>query len=216
MTATKLIAIRTVIAVAAAFIYLVSPGWALIGILLLSFSTLIDWFDGIFAEQQGQMKPFGGFLDISADQCVEYIFWGVFIHLGLVPLWIPLLIVVRNTFINLLRVSAIRQGMPMFGSGSMIRSALGRRLVGSRLSRGIMVLTKGVGFISITLYYYVSSHPDDAWVRGDPTVLLTLGVWALAGLALIHLVRGGLIVWDSKSLLTDFLWTEAQASDVNR
>lgn len=216
MTAAKLIAIRTVIAVGAAFIYLVSPGWALIGILLLAFSTLIDWFDGIFAEQKGQIKPFGGFLDISADQCVEYIFWGVFIHLGLVPLWIPLLIVVRNTFINLLRVSAIRQGMPMFGSGSMIRSALGRRLVGSRLSRGIMVLTKGVGFISITLYYYFSSHPDDAWVRGDATVLLKLGVWSLVGLALIHFVRGSLIVWDSKSLLTDFLWTEAQASDINR
>lgn len=211
MTATKLIAIRTVIALTAACVYLISPEYALIGILLLAFSTLIDWFDGIFAEQQGHTKPFGGFLDISADQCIEYVFWGIFIHLGLVPLWIPMFIVVRNSFINLLRVSAIRQGMPMFGSGSMIRSPVGRWVVGSRWSRGTMVMAKAVGFISLTLYHYFSNRPGNAWFGGDPAVLLTVGVWALVGLALIHLVRGSLIVWESRALLADFLWTEGEA-----
>lgn len=211
MTATKLIAIRTLIALAGAGVYLISPAYALFGILLLAFSTLIDWFDGIFAEQKGHAKPFGGFLDISADQCIEYVFWGIFIHLGLVPLWIPLFIVVRNTFINLLRVSAIRHGMPMFGSGSMIRSAAARWLVGSRWSRGTMVLSKAIGFIAITLHYYFSHRLGDAWFGVDPAVLLKVGVLSLVGLALIHLVRGSLIVWDSRALLSDFLWTEGEA-----
>ncbi|WP_353267959.1 CDP-alcohol phosphatidyltransferase family protein [Gemmatimonas sp.] len=216
MTATKLIAIRTVLALAAAAVYLISPFAALFGISMLAVASLIDWADGVFAEKNKHAKPFGGFLDISADQCIEYVFWGVFIYLHLVPLWIPMFIVVRNSVINLLRVSAIRNGASMFGSGGMVRSGLGRRLVASRLSRGSMVLAKGIGFILITFAYYFSNDPAGQRMVANPNPIRIAGTACLVLLAIIHFVRGALIIADSRELFADFLWSERQAKDAYR
>ncbi|NLE01096.1 MAG: CDP-alcohol phosphatidyltransferase family protein [Fibrobacter sp.] len=209
MTAAKLIVIRFIIALVGAVLYTISPQMALFGILCLSLSTFIDWIDGIFAEKQKQGKPFGGFMDISTDQLVEYLFWGVFLHLHLVPIWIPAFIVIRNTFINLLRMSAIKNGFAMFGSKSLVKSGIGKILVGARASRGAMVLAKAIGFISITIAYYSSGQ------QGAPSefsqMMHNVGVYSLMFLALIHVVRGSIITFESKELLKEFLWSKTQA-----
>jgi CDP-diacylglycerol--glycerol-3-phosphate 3-phosphatidyltransferase len=207
VTATKLIALRTVLGVFAAAAYATSPSLAYVGLALFLVATFLDMADGLLAERKKHIKPFGGFLDISADQCIEYLLWIVFLELQLVPIWIPIFIVLRNTFINLLRISAISQRVPMFGEGSMISSQIGRWLVGARLSRGIMVLVKTLGFIGITVHY--SAHGAG---RDSSSLWLDLGTWFLWGLALVHLVRGVVIVWESRSLLPQFLWSERQAA----
>ena len=210
MTASKLIALRSFLAIFAMSAYAISPRLAYLGLFIFGFCSALDWVDGLLAERKNQQKPFGGFLDISADQCTEYLMWIVFLHLQLVPIWIPAFIVIRNSFINLLRVSAISQGQAMFGDSSMITSPIGRLIVGARTSRGIMVMTKMIGFLGVTVHY--SEYGGGALSAGASSAWLDLGVGALYGLALIHLVRGVIIIAESKALLPQFLWTEAQAS----
>jgi phosphatidylglycerophosphate synthase len=74
MTATKLIAFRVLVAAVAVGVFPFSAGSALASIVLLLFVEFIDMVDGLLAEYKGHRKPFGGFLDISADQLIETLY----------------------------------------------------------------------------------------------------------------------------------------------
>ena len=132
MTATKLIALRMFLAIVAVVIFPFSAATATATIVLFLVALALDLFDGVLADYKGHPKPFGGFLDISADQCIETLFWFLFLKYNLVPLWIPSFILVRNTFINLLRTDAIHAGRSMFGEQGMLRSRFARLFVGAR------------------------------------------------------------------------------------
>lgn len=219
MTATKLIVLRVLLAIIAVFIFQISETMAILTILLFLFAELIDVFDGILADAKGHRKPFGGFLDIAADQCIETLFWFLLLQYNLVPLWIPAFILVRNTFINLLRIQAISIGHAMFGSGSMLRSQFAHLLVGTRLSRGIMVVVKIIGFVTALLLqisqrYGATSIPLLAL---NEDVLRTTSICSLALLAIIHLIRGAILTWEARDSLDAFLWSpESAASRTDR
>ena len=61
MTATKLIALRMLVAIVAVIIFPFSAALATATIFLFLFALALDFFDGIVAEKKGHPKPFGGF-----------------------------------------------------------------------------------------------------------------------------------------------------------
>ena len=205
---SKLIALRVVIAIISVAIFQISAACAMVSIALFLLAIFIDMFDGILADQQGQPKAFGGFLDIAADQCIETLFWFLFLKLDLVPLWIPAFILVRNTFINLLRIAALSAGHTMFGYRGMLQSRFARTLVGSRFSRGIMVLAKTIGFVAAMMLGVQQKYGCDALakLRFAPHLLNMTAVTALSILACIHVFRGVVLVLESRSLLRAFAW----------
>lgn len=214
MTATKLITLRMALAIVGFAVFPLSAHLALVSICLFAVVGLIDWADGVFAETHGQRKAFGGFLDIAADQCIEMLFWLLFVQHGLVPIWIPAVIMVRNSFINLLRVDAIASGKTMFGDTSMLRSRLARVIVGARVSRGVMSGVKLVGFTAATLLYVGRTYGAHA-VPLVPFNAGTLHATMLTFLILlvaIHIVRGTVIVRESHESLHVFLWSAREAS----
>lgn len=219
MTATKLIALRVLIAIVAVAIFPFSAGLALTALLLFLLVEIIDMFDGLLADYKGHRKPFGGFLDISADQCIETLFWFLFLKYNLVPLWIPSFILVRNTFINLLRMDAIRAGHNMFGDDGMLLSTAARLLVGSRISRGLMVLVKTIGFMAAILLHVEQTYgPDElGFASINAHILHSTAVSAFVLLAFIHLLRGIMITLEARSSLEAFLWsaTAAASTEVN-
>jgi phosphatidylglycerophosphate synthase len=214
MTATKLIALRVLVAIVAVVIFPFSAWLAVLSIVLFLFVEFIDMVDGLFAQYRGHRLPFGGFLDISADQCIEMLFWFLFLKYDLVPLWIPAFIMTRNTFVNLLRISALVGGGTMFGATGMLTSRIGRLLVATRFSRGIMVLVKTIGFIAVMLFFVADRYGPDALalIRLDPGLLHATAISAFVGLALIHLVRGVILVRDAKDTLGAFLWSAESAA----
>lgn len=214
LTATKLIAARLVLAVIAVAIFPISAVFATAAIVLFVALELVDWADGVVAEYRGHRKPFGGFLDISADQCIETLFWLLFLKYALVPLWIPAVILIRNAFINLLRVDAIALGRDMFGANGMLLSQASRMLVGTRISRGAMVFVKTVGFVAAMLLHIRRSYGSGSLplVRLSSGALHTSTIAALSTLVAIHLVRGGLIVSEARGSLGEFLWSAPQVS----
>jgi phosphatidylglycerophosphate synthase len=214
LTATKLIALRVAVAIVAVAIFPLSAPLGMLSIVLFLVVELIDMADGLVAQYRGHKPPFGGFLDISADQCVETLFWFLFLKYDLVPLWIPAFILVRNTFVNLMRTSALMSGSTMFGKTGMLTSRLGRLLVGTRISRGGMVLVKTIGYVAAMLGYLVTTYGDAAVPFPHPssTTLQAIAVVALTGLALIHLVRGVILVRDARETLGAFLWSARDAA----
>ncbi|MGA7733716.1 MAG: CDP-alcohol phosphatidyltransferase family protein [Chloroflexia bacterium] len=196
------------------FIYLGWPGNGLPGdalILLIStFLTLIvflgDAFDGMIARARGEDDELGAVVDIAGDRIVENVYWVVFAHLGLVSVWFPLLQIARSFTVDALRSLALAEGKTPFGEKTMMRSRFGTWLASSRFHRGLYGAAKVVTFIwfllQMALTVQVTRYPDWARNFGNALgIIQAIGV-ALAVFTIIYsLLRGAVVVWDSRHYL---------------
>jgi CDP-diacylglycerol---glycerol-3-phosphate 3-phosphatidyltransferase len=122
--------------------------WQLVFLGLLIILFLMDWFDGYVARLRNEVTELGAVLDIALDRAVENILWIAFMHLGLVPLWVPVVFLVRSFVVDGVRGAALAKGKSGFG---MMRSFWGRFLVASRFMRALYGMVKCVTFCSLWL-----------------------------------------------------------------
>jgi len=144
-------------------LFVPSFGVRLIGLMLLIVLFLLDYFDGYVARLRHEVTELGAVLDIALDRSVENILWITFMYLGLVPLWVPIVFLIRSFVVDGIRGVALTQGKSGFG---MMHSPLGRFLVASRLMRALYGLAKGVTFSLLYLTW--------ALALKDPNILITL------------------------------------------
>jgi CDP-diacylglycerol---glycerol-3-phosphate 3-phosphatidyltransferase len=135
----------------------------LVGLALLIVLFLMDWFDGYVARLRHEVTELGAVLDIALDRSVENILWVTFMYLGLVPLWVPIIFLIRSFIVDGIRGAALARGHSGFG---MMHSRLGRFLVASRFMRALYGLSKGVIFGLLYLTW--------ALALKDPNILITL------------------------------------------
>ncbi len=144
-------------------LFVPSFGMRLLGLALLIGLFLLDWFDGYVARLRHEVTELGAVLDIALDRSVENILWITFMYLGLVPLWVPLVFLIRSFVVDGIRGVALSQGKSGFG---MMHSPLGRFLVASRFMRALYGLAKGVIFGLLYLTWALAIR--------DPNILITL------------------------------------------
>lgn len=111
---------------------------------------LMDSLDGYLARKYQKASLLGSVLDIGVDRAVEYVMWVVFAHLRLISVLIPLLVIVRGSLVDTIRAVAPSRGETPFG---MMRTRLGRFLVGSPWMRSSYGIMKAVAFVSLALVY---------------------------------------------------------------
>jgi CDP-diacylglycerol--glycerol-3-phosphate 3-phosphatidyltransferase len=113
---------------------------------LTAFVIYADALDGYFARKLNQSSKFGGILDIAGDRAVEMSYWIAFCALGWIPVWVPLLYLIRGTFVDAIRSFASEQGYTAFGTKTMMQSGIGKFLVASNFSRFTYAVAKAVAF----------------------------------------------------------------------
>ncbi|NJD23747.1 MAG: CDP-diacylglycerol--glycerol-3-phosphate 3-phosphatidyltransferase [Melioribacter sp.] len=81
--------------------------------LLIQFSYLVfiiaaitDWYDGWLARKFNYITEWGKFMDPLADKILTSTAFIAFVIIGVLPLWMVLLIIIRDLLITLLRVYA--------------------------------------------------------------------------------------------------------------
>jgi len=114
---------------------------ALIGLIFL------DSVDGYVARKRNEASAFGALFDIVGDRIVECVFWVYFAVKGLIPLWIPVVVIARGFFTDGLRSAAFAQGKTAFGENTMMASGWTRALTSSRASRSIYGIAKTLAFL---------------------------------------------------------------------
>jgi CDP-diacylglycerol---glycerol-3-phosphate 3-phosphatidyltransferase len=144
-------------------LFIPSLGVRLLGLGLLIILSLLDWFDGYVARLRNEVTELGAVLDIALDRSVENVLWITFAYLGLVPLWVPIVFLIRSFVVDGIRGVALSQGKSGFG---MMHSPLGRFLVGSRFMRALYGLAKGVIFGLLYLTWALAIK--------NPGILITL------------------------------------------
>lgn len=74
---------------------------ALIATIVLIFA--LDAVDGIIARKRNETSEIGAVLDIVADRVIENTFWIYFTAMGLIPLWMPIIVMTRGILTDGLR-----------------------------------------------------------------------------------------------------------------
>ncbi len=144
--------VRVILAfVALGLLWLPGEVWLWMAFLLTILVIWGDGLDGFLARKLNQCSRLGAVLDIAGDRIVEMSYWVVFAVLNWVPLWVPLLFLVRGIAVDTVRSYAAEQGYTAFGKTTMMRSVLGQFLVASNFSRGSYAVIKAAAFCLVII-----------------------------------------------------------------
>jgi CDP-diacylglycerol--glycerol-3-phosphate 3-phosphatidyltransferase len=169
-----------------AILFIPSYPLRLLGLGLLIVLYLMDWFDGYVARLRNEVTELGAVLDIALDRAVENILWITFMYLGMVPLWVPIVFLIRSFVVDGIRGAALAQGKSGFG---MMHSPLGRFLVASRFMRAFYGLAKAVVFCQLYLTQALALHDPGVLVRLHPLnqslILLAVALCVIRGIPVI-------------------------------
>jgi len=168
--------------------FLFVPLWQvrLLGLGLLIILYLMDWFDGYVARLRNEVTEMGAVLDIALDRAVENILWITFMYLNMVPLWVPIVFLIRSFIVDGIRGVALAQGKSGFG---MMHSPVGRFLVASRFMRAFYGLAKAVVFCVLYLTQILALENPKILVTLQPLnqglIFLAVGLCILRGIPVV-------------------------------
>jgi CDP-diacylglycerol--glycerol-3-phosphate 3-phosphatidyltransferase len=139
--------------------------WHIFNVGLLIFVFASDGIDGYVARKRNEASVFGAVFDIAGDRITELSLWIVTADLGLVPIWVPIVFVIRGSIVDAIRAAQVStlHDSPF----SMMQSSLGKWLVAGRFMRIFYAAVKGTAFCWLLLI--------------APLVELTPGLWASWG-----------------------------------
>jgi len=175
--------------------------WQFLNVPLLILLFVTDGLDGWVARRRGETSLFGALFDIASDRIVELTLWIVLADPGLVPLWVPLLFVIRGVLVDTIRSSqaATHQASPF----SMIESPLGRFIVAGRFMRVFYAVVKAHAFCWLLLLLPMPALLPGFWadwggvLRGIGHVLVGLSV--------------ALCVLRALPVIAEFIYTERRS-----
>ncbi len=88
------------------------------GIVVFIVASLTDLYDGYHARKYGQTTRWGAFMDPLADKVLITSAFIYFVHLGLLPLWMVIVVALRDVMVTLLRLYAEWKEKPVITSKS--------------------------------------------------------------------------------------------------
>ena len=177
VTLTRLLLLFALVALAT----LAPPGWRVANAPLILLIIAMDGLDGWIARRRGEASPFGSTFDIAVDRAVENVMWLVLAHLGLAPLWVAVVFIVRGALVDSIRSDAAKEGESPFG---MMRTAAGRFLVASRFMRGFYGALKAAAFAWL-LAVEAQGGSEAAW-SGSAALVSAALVYACVALCLLR------------------------------
>jgi CDP-diacylglycerol--glycerol-3-phosphate 3-phosphatidyltransferase len=177
------------------------------GVALLVVVFISDGLDGYVARRRNEVTLFGAMFDIAGDRIVELTMWIVLADLKLVPVWVPLLFVIRGTIVDAIRAgqTSTRRESPF----AMMETGIGRWLVAGKFMRIFYSVLKASAFCWLLLIAPIPALWPAFWAQwsgllqgtGSVLVYLAVAVCLARGLPVIvefayaerHAILGRLI-----------------------
>ena len=119
-------------------------------------TVLVIWMDGLdgyVARKFNESSRFGAVLDILGDRIVENIYWITFCALGIIPAWIPIVVVTRGILTDGVRSLAFEKGYTAFGSTTMMQGKIAKFIVASNFCRFTYAVCKVMAFALLIAAY---------------------------------------------------------------
>ncbi len=148
----------------AVLLYLPSAGARLAAAGLLVAIIIMDSLDGIVARARHEESVLGSLLDIMADRAVELVLWVCYADLGLIPVAIPIIYIIRGTVVDGLRNIHVGEGTAPF---KVMRTAVGRWLVVSPAMRTGYAISKLLSFSGLAVAHALAVYAAQGAVRAE-------------------------------------------------
>lgn len=165
--------------------------WQLINVPLMVLIFVMDGLDGYVARKRNETTLFGAMFDIAADRVVELTMWVVAADLDLVPVWVPLVVIVRSVAVDMIRSSgAASSGTRPF---DLAYTSLAQWLVGGKFMRIAYAVTKAVAFTLLLLILPVPALYPEIWSELGLLLGSLTAVFVYASV-LLCIVRGAPVI----------------------
>lgn len=163
----------------------------LVNVPLLILVFVSDGLDGYVARKRHETSQFGAMFDIAGDRIVELTMWIVLAHLELVPVWVPIVFVVRGTIVDAIRASQSRSRRT--SPFALMATPLGTWLVAGRFMRALYAVVKATAFCWLLFLQPLPVVAPALWMDygatglaiGDGLVLLAVLLCLVRGLPVI-------------------------------
>ena len=177
--------------------------WQLLNVPLMIVIFITDGLDGYIARKRHESSVFGALYDIAGDRIVELTMWIVAADLDLVPIWVPLVVIVRDVIVDTIRsAESASKGVVPF---ALAKSPLATWLVAGRFVRGFYAVVKAHAFCFLLLILPLPAVYPELWrvyggylgavtaVFVNASVLLCLlrGAPVVAEFVAVHLAKRG-------------------------
>ena len=161
--------------------------WHIFNVALLILVFASDGIDGYVARKRNETSVFGAVFDIAGDRITEMTLWIVTAHLGFVPIWVPIVFVIRGSIVDAIRAAQVStaQDAPF----SMMQSPLGKWLVAGRFMRGFYAAIKGIVFCWLLLIAPLAELTPLFW-EGWGWLLTLIGTVLVYLSVVLCIVRG--------------------------
>ncbi|MFO1128013.1 MAG: CDP-alcohol phosphatidyltransferase family protein [Rhodospirillales bacterium] len=181
ITFVRLLLVFVLVALA----YWAPPTWQLGNAPLLLLIIALDGVDGWVARRRGETSVFGSIFDIAVDRIVESVLWIVLGNLGLIPIWVAIVFIVRGAIVDSIRYTAIARGETAFG---MLRAPWAKVLVAGRTMRGLYGAVKAVTFAWVLFLQPMPALAPAWWGTWSPLLgQLTMAfVWVSVALCIVR------------------------------
>ena len=129
--------------------YAPNPVWHFVSFVLIILIFVSDGLDGYVARKRNETSLFGALFDIAGDRVVELTLWIVAADNDLVPIWVPLVFIIRGVVVDTIRSSySMAEGTAPF---ALMRSRAGKFLVASKFMRIFYAVIKACAFCGLVL-----------------------------------------------------------------
>lgn len=143
--------------------YLPPTPWAFANFFLIIFIFVSDGLDGYIARKRNETSLFGALFDIAGDRIVELTLWIVAADIDLVPIWVPLVFIIRGVIVDTIRSSdAVARGVAPF---ALMRSPLGKFIVAGKLVRILYAVVKASAFAGLALQRPFPALLPELWAQ---------------------------------------------------
>jgi len=123
--------------------------WSFANFFLIAFIFISDGLDGYVARKRNEASLFGALFDIAGDRITELTLWIVAADVDLVPIWVPLVFIIRGVIVDTIRsTNAAAEGVAPF---ALMRSPLGKLLVAGKFMRILYAVAKASAFAGLAL-----------------------------------------------------------------
>lgn len=168
-------------------------------LLIIVFVT--DGLDGYVARKRNETSLFGAMFDIAGDRIVELTMWIVLADLNLVPVWVPLVFVIRGVIVDTIRAgqTSARRQSPF----AMMETPVGKWLVAGKFMRIFYAVLKAHAFCWLLLIQPMPALLPQFWQ--------TWG-WLMAGIgaALVYLAVAVCLA-RGLPVIIEFIYSERHA-----
>jgi CDP-diacylglycerol--glycerol-3-phosphate 3-phosphatidyltransferase len=169
---------RLVATVVIFILVIVNQPWAfLVATLLFFLASLTDYLDGYLARRMKVVSSLGVFLDLTADKILVAAILIAMVQIGVIPAWIPFIIITREFLVSGLRSLAAAKGH-VIPAGKWGK----QKTFITLLAIGGVLLAKGLGAHVLSLFPPMLTFNSQTVNVSELLLLIADGMMVLAAI----------------------------------